>query len=131
MGMKGKRNPANYSRLLFSSFFESVNMNRSSSDIAQLWTLELDLACQSLCLLDQYTSSLGLSFSIWKNEMIITTWVVNCENVGFTVSQWTLVSFLYFFFSILLSKSFESTFIGEKLREKNKKGNIWNSATHG
>lgn len=44
-----------------------------------------------------------------------------CENLGFIISQWTLVSFLYFFFSIPLSKSFESTFIGENLRKKTKK----------
>lgn len=38
--------------------------------------LELDLACQSLCLFEQDATPLGLSFPICKNEMITTTLVL-------------------------------------------------------
>lgn len=79
VGIKGKRNQLNYSCLLFSIFYESVNMNRSSSDLERLWALELDLAYQSVCLFEQDTASLSLLFFICKNKMIITTLVVTVK----------------------------------------------------
>lgn len=40
----------------------------SISYIERLWALELDLACQSLCLFEQDATCLGLSFPTSKNE---------------------------------------------------------------